>query len=293
MRLRAAARGSKLSRRQVEIFVDYAKSLLPGLEVELVVVRTRGDIVRDRPISSVGGKGVFSKEVNNAVLRGDADIGVHSLKDLPSEIPEDLEIVMVPPRGPANDSLVPRRGLPALPPERLPAGSLVAAGSARRQGMLRHANPGLRFTFIRGNLDTRLARLDEGRADYLVVAEAGLARLGISRDRVVLPLERFVPSPGQGIIAVVARRGSEAARLLARITHVPTHREMLAERAFLREAGGGCGMPIGGVARSVDGEILFTAAYYGDAPVIVRTRGRDPEQVGARAAEVLRSEAPL
>lgn len=291
----AAARGSRLSRVQVGIVREYLERVAPGaFEIVLRTVRTRGDIVRDRPISEIGSRGVFAGEVNAAVLRGEADIAVHSLKDLPSRLPEGLRVVMVPPRGPPGDSLVPRRGLPAVPPDRLPQGSLVAAGSRRRRNMIALASPGARFTFIRGNLDTRLARLDEGRADYLVAAEAGLARLGVARPRTVLPPERYVPSPGQGIIAVVAPDDSSAARRLERLTHKPTHAEMTAERAFLEAVGGGCGQPIGGLARWRGGQLVFYAAYYGeDRAITVRLEGRDPERLGTRAAEVLRRESPL
>jgi len=291
----AAARGSRLSRAQVGIVGEYLRRATGGaLSLRLLAVKTRGDMVRDRPISEIGSRGVFSGEVNRAVLRGEADIGVHSLKDLPSRLPGELEIVMVPPRGPPGDSLVPRRGLPAVPPEHLPRGALVAAGSARRRNMIASSAGPVRFTYIRGNLDTRLHRLDEGRADYLVAAEAGLRRLGLQRERYVLPVDRYVPSPGQGIIAVVAPRGGEAHRILSGLTHKPTHLEMIAERAFLEAAGGGCGQPIGGLARWGEGVLVFYAAYYDeDRAYVVRLEGRDPERLGSRAAEVLRRESPL
>lgn len=287
MRIRVAARPSRLSLRQVEIIMEYISSRMGGVSYEVVKTQTRGDRERDKPLHEIGGKGLFEREVDKLVLEGRADASIHSLKDLPSQLPNGLTVVAVSPRGPREDSLIPRRGRPAVAPEKLPSGTVVAAGSPRRKYELLHVNPRVETTWIRGNIDTRLRRLDEGRADYLITAEAGLVRLGIGRERVVLPVKPFTPAPGQGIIALVAPSESSIARLLSKATHKPTHMEMLAERAFLEALQAGCAKPVGGVSFYKDGRLRFIAASFsGDGRAEwITVEGRDPLEVGARAAE--------
>jgi len=286
--IRAAARSSLLSRIQVERVKDYLAQHIPGVKLVHVPVKTRGDIVRDKPIAEIGGVGVFEKEVNKLVLEGGADVAVHSMKDLPSRIDPRLEIVMAPPRGPVQDSLVPRRGLDPVDPTVMPQGTIIATGSPRRVGMLKKVNPGLVFKGIRGNLDTRLRKLDDGYADYLVAAEAGLERLGVERPRLVLDAKKYLPSPGQGIIAVVALKDSPIAGLLKQVSHRRTHVEMLAEREFLKTMDTGCSTPIAGYAEAGGNRIIFRAAYYGSEPVFAGVEDADPVEAGRRAAEALR-----
>lgn len=292
MEIRVAARPSRLSIRQVEIIMEYIGSRLSiGIRYEIVRTTTRGDRIRNKPLHEIGGKGLFEGEVDKLVLDGRADVAVHSLKDLPSELPNGLEVVAVAPRGPRMDSLIPRRGRELLRPEDLPPGTIVAAGSPRRKQAILYVNKRVKTTWIRGNLDTRLRKLDEGMADYLVAAEAGLARLGITRRRLPLPIKPFTPAPGQGIIAVVALRESSIARMLAKTTHPPTHHEMVAERAFLKTLAAGCAKPVGGVAFYRDGIVHFIAAAFslnGGAEWFT-VEGRDPVEVGTRAAEEVKS----
>ncbi|MCE4625901.1 MAG: hydroxymethylbilane synthase [Desulfurococcales archaeon] len=288
MKIRVAARTSRLSLEQVRIAMEYASRKLGGLSYEVIGVKTLGDHVKDKPLHEIGRKGVFEKEVNKAVLDGLADVAIHSLKDLPSRLPNELEIVMVPPRGPRSDSLVPRRGLRVLPLEDLPPGTVVAAGSPRRKGAVLHTNSRVETTWIRGNVDTRLRRLDEGRADYLVAAEAGLARLGIERPRLVLDPERFVPTPGQGLIAVVALRETSIARLLREATHPETTREAEAEIAFLQTLRGGCGVPVGATAFAE--KRVFIAADYSltrPKPLLIHEAGGDLVEMAERAASTI------
>jgi hydroxymethylbilane synthase len=291
LKLRIAARTSRLSLRQVEIAVNHlARRLATSIEYEIVGVKTRGDVHRDKPLHEIGGVGLFEKEVNRAVLEGAADIAIHSLKDLPSKLPDGLEIVYAPPRGAREDSLVPRRGLPALAPHKLPKGTLVAAGSPRRRGMILHSNRGVNTTWIRGNIDTRLHRLDEGRADYLVAAETALRRLGINRPRIVLDPNVYVPTPGQGIIAVVAQSDTSLARKLRAAADRRTMKELLAEREFLSAYRYGCGAPVGATAYSLDSLVKVIAANYSldlEKPVIVEYTSRDPIEAGREAAKLL------
>ena len=290
MKLRVATRGSRLSLIQVEIAMEYARKAIPNLEYETVIVKTRGDVVRDRPLYAIGGKGLFEKEVDRAVLEGRADVAVHSLKDMPSDIHPDLEIVLVPPRGPVNDVLVFRDGARVAGPEALPEGFRVGTSSLRRRAMLLYANPGLRVEPIRGNVDTRLRKLMEGGYDAIVLAEAGIERIGASVSYYRLPIPPFVPAPGQGVIAVTAIRDSKAARMLRGLSDKWTLAMVEAEREFLRHAGAGCHSAVGGVALRRGNGLEFVAAVYsldGSQAHFIRVKGwpEEARKLGRLAGE--------
>ena len=292
MHLRVATRGSKLSLEQVRIAMEFLKSRIPELTYEVVIVKTLGDKVQDKPLHQLGRKGVFEKEVNQAVLDGRADVAVHSMKDLPSEMASELEILAVPPREVPNESLVPRQGLEPRDPDALPPGVVVAAGSPRRKAMIINANPGVKTVIVRGNLDTRLRKLDSGAADYLLAAEAGLRRLGVNRPRVILPLIPYTPPPGQGVIAVVGLREWSGAKILRLASHKPTEAEAVAERVFLEKLRGGCSLPVGGVSRLTGGMLRFHVAAFspdGSRGSWETLWGRDPGELGEEAAEAARS----
>ena len=290
MELRVAARGSLLSVIQVREAMSYiAHRLGEQIKYKLVKVKTRGDIIKDKPLHGIRGGSLFEKEVDKAVLEGRADIAVHSMKDLPSKLPNGLEILAVAPRGTPNESLVPARGKEPLSLERVPRGSRIAAGSPRRKFMVKNSNSSVEVTWIRGNIDTRLRKLDEGMADYLVVAEAALERLKIERARVVLPLEKYVPAPGQGIVAIVGLRDSSIARKLRAASHTPTRIMAEAERAFLSALGGVCGKPVGGVAGLDDGVEFIAALYLEGRSLYVKVKARDPVEAGLEAAEAVKS----
>ncbi len=292
MHLRVATRGSKLSLEQVRIAMEFLKSRIPELTYEVVIVKTLGDKVQDKPLHQLGRKGVFEKEVNQAVLDGRADVAVHSMKDLPSEMASELEILAVPPREVPNESLVPRQGLEPRDPDALPPGVVVAAGSPRRKAMIINANPEVKTIIIRGNLDTRLRKLDSGAADYLLAAEAGLRRLGVNRPRVILPLIPYTPPPGQGVIAVVGLREWSGAKILRLASHKPTEAEAVAERVFLEKLRGGCSLPVGGVSRLTGGMLRFHVAAFspdGSRGSWETLWGRDPGELGEEAAEAARS----
>ena len=294
--LRVATRGSKLSLIQVKLAMDYLSSRLgEPVSYTPVIVKTRGDVVQDRPLREIGVKGVFEKEVNKAVLEGAADVAVHSMKDLPGELSPELDIVMVPPRDPPNDSLVFGKGRrPVASVYELPPGSVVGTSSVRRAAFLRHYNSSIVVKPARGNVDTRLGKLMSGEYDYLVLAEAGIRRLGLDPPRLVLPLDAVPPEPGQGLIAVVARRDSEVAKLLSRASDPLATAMARAERAFVRAVGAGCHVPIGGVSAPLGGgSLLFIAAVAsesGDFMSVVRLRGsaEEPERLGVAAAEKIR-----
>jgi hydroxymethylbilane synthase len=239
MRLRVATRGSALARWQADHVAVLAQKAEPGLEVETVVVETSGDRRRDLPIWELGGKGVFVKEVQAAVLEGRADVAVHSAKDLPSLTPDGLVIGAVPERADVRDSLV-GATLASLPP-----GATVASGSLRRRAQLAHVRPDLRFEGLRGNIATRLAYAEREAVAAVVMAAAALDRLGLA-DRIAerLDVDLMVPQVGQGALAVECRADDTDARcLLDRIEHAPSRRAVDAERGFLAELGGDCSVP--------------------------------------------------
>jgi hydroxymethylbilane synthase len=237
--LRVATRGSALARWQADHVAVLAQKAEPGLDVETVVVETSGDRRRDVPIWELGGKGIFVKEVQAAVLEGRADVAVHSAKDLPSLTPDGLVIGAVPERADVRDALV------GATLAVLAAGATVASGSLRRRAQLAHLRPDLRFEGLRGNIATRLARVEEEGVAAVVMAAAALDRLGLS-ERIAERLDPDVmlPQVGQGALAVECRADDTDTRcLLDRIEHTPSRRAVDAERGFLAELGGDCSVP--------------------------------------------------
>jgi len=273
--LRVATRGSALARWQADHVAVLAQKAEPGLEVEAVVVETSGDRQRDVPIWELGGKGVFVKEVQAAVLEGRADVAVHSAKDLPSLTPDGLVIGAVPERADVRDALV-GSTLADLAP-----GATVASGSLRRRAQLAHARPDLRFEGLRGNIATRLVRVEQADVAAVVMAAAALDRLGLS-ERIAERLDPDVmlPQVGQGALAVECRADDTDTRcLLDRIEHTPSRRAVDAERGFLAELGGDCSVPaaahatlagdrlrIRALVASADGETVLRHELAGPAP---------------------------
>jgi hydroxymethylbilane synthase len=280
VRLRAATRGSPLARWQA----DHVADLLEGAEAAPVVVQTTGDREHDRPLAELGGKGVFVKEVQAAVLDRRADYAVHSAKDLPSTTPDGLVIAAVPQRADPRDALV-GRSLAELA-----AGDTVATGSARRRAQLAALRPDLAFVGLRGNIDTRLAAAEAHGA--VVVAKAALDRLGRSEAIAeVLDPSVVLPQAGQGALAVECRLDDEVTRaFLAGIDHEPTHRALRAERAFLAELGGDCELPAGAYAVTDGAGVRIegvVAALDGTAVLRHTLTADDPEAVGRAVARHL------
>lgn len=286
--LRAATRGSTLARIQASAVADMLATA-GNVEVETVIVDTLGDRRSDTPIWTIGGQGVFVKEVQAAVLDGRADFAVHSAKDLPSAPAAGLLIAAVPPRGDPRDALV--GGTLAG----LPAGARIGTGSVRRRAQLAWLRPDLTFSGLRGNMETRLAKASG--YDAIVVAAAALDRLGRSAERTeVLDPALVVPQVGQGALAVECREDDAATRaVLAAIDHPPSRRAVSAERAFLREIGGSCDLPVGAyaVAGADGGVSLEGLLATGDGRVVIRHRDsdRDPLVLGRRVARYLLDEA--
>ena len=246
------SRGSKLALWQAE----QARQRLAGFDVRIEVIKTTGDVKND-PLSVIGGKGVFTKELEDALIDRRIDIAVHSLKDLPTILPEGLSITAICEREDPRDALVLRSGSDAFELENLPRGAIVGTSSQRRLAQLRCWRDDLVIKDLRGNVDTRIRKLDEGQYDAVILASAGLVRLGL-QDRISLriPIEHMLPAVGQGAIAIETRSDDEfAVEATSSLDHRETRLACLAERAFLRGLGGGCQLPIAGHAR-LEGELL-------------------------------------
>ena len=291
-RLRVGTRGSELALWQANA-VAARIGRRSGRECELVVITTTGDRLLEADLSRVGGKQVFVKEIEQALVRGDVDLAVHSAKDMPAELPDGLSIGAVLPRADPRDAVVLPAGA-ARPPALSAVGNgpgggraaRVGSGSVRRVAQLRRAWPRAEFRLVRGNVGTRLRKLDAGDYDLLVLAVAGLERLGLA-DRISMSIDAdtCLPAPGQGIVAVEARAGdTDTESALAAVDDAPTHAALAAERALVSALGGGCHAPIGAVAEG-DGDRLRLRAMV--ASLDGARRIRREAAMSAEAAQAL------
>ena len=289
--LRIATRKSPLAMWQAEFVRSELQRLHPGLEVELVTFTTQGDKILDTPLAKIGGKGLFVKELEVALLDGRADIAVHSMKDVPMEFPEGLGLIAIGEREDPRDAFVSNNYISI---DALPAGAVVGTSSLRRQCQLRHRRPDLVIRDLRGNVNTRLARLDAGEYDAVILASAGLKRLGFhSRIRADITPEFSLPAVGQGALGIEARLGDErVAALVAPLNHPDTSSRVRAERAMNRHLQGGCQVPIAGYAE-LQGTELFLRALVGsvDGQEIItdeiRGSAAEAEQLGVTLADRL------
>jgi hydroxymethylbilane synthase len=286
--IRIATRGSMLALQQSGIIKAAMEKLWPEIRFELEIIRTTGDKITDVPLAKVGGKGLFVKEIEDALVDGSADMAVHSMKDVPAVLPAGLEIVAIPERDDPRDALIIRKGKTIGD---LYHGALIGTSSLRRAAQIRAMRPDFAVRNLRGNLDTRLRKLDEGGFDAILLAAAGLKRMGW-QDRVTMYMDpvEFVPAIGQGALGIEARsEDHRMRRFLAPLNHPETAVAVRSERSLLKELEGGCQVPIGGYARiagqivelsgfvaSLDGMQLFRAA--GAAPL------QDAEALGKRVA---------
>ncbi|MDX8432589.1 hydroxymethylbilane synthase [Mesorhizobium sp. M4B.F.Ca.ET.215.01.1.1] len=268
---------------------------LPEQAFEIVVISTSGDRIQDRPLSEAGGKGLFTKEIEEAMLAGRIDIAVHSSKDMPTLLPEGLELSAFLPREDARDAFI---GKAARTIAELPRGARVGSSSLRRQALIRRMRPDLEVVMFRGNVQTRLRKLDEGVADGTILAYAGLKRLGLG-DVVtdLMTLEQFPPAPGQGAICIESRIGdADVERMLAAIHDAPTGQALACERAFLAALDGSCRTPIAGHATIAGDKLSFAGLIIspdGGQSHEVRLDGPAPDaaRIGAEAARAVRAKA--
>ncbi len=286
-----ATRKSPLAMWQAEHVAAALQRAHPGLRVELLGMSTQGDRVLDTPLAKIGGKGLFVKELEQGMLDGRADIAVHSMKDVPVDLPAGLHLPVIMRREDPRDAFVSNHfdGLDALP-----RGARVGTSSLRRQCQLGASRPGLAILPLRGNVNTRLRKLDEGEYDAIILASAGLIRLGFeSRIRAFIEAEQSLPAIGQGAVGIECRVDDERVNaLLAPLNDASTAVCVCAERAMNHRLMGGCQVPIAGYA-TLAGDELFMRGLVGepDGSVIVRAEGRarraDAEALGGRLAEEL------
>ncbi len=243
MYIRIGGRGSRLSRIQMEIVANLLYNAEPNLNIEYIFIRTRGDVDRSSPLYRLRGRGIFEREVNRALKEGRIDVAVHSAKDVPFESIEEHGFqAIVPRRDSRYDVLISRSGLGL---ESLPPGSIVGTSSLRRLSFLRYYRGDIEVRNIRGNVDTRIRKVMDGGYDAVVLAEAGLERLGIDINFHRLSLDEFIPAAGQGALLLMVRPGSEAEELVRSIGDRASYLEVMFEKIFLRFVGGGCNIPIG------------------------------------------------
>jgi hydroxymethylbilane synthase len=276
MKVRIGTRASALALAQAESVAAPLRAL--GASAELIPVRTSGDRLAQASLAEIGGKGLFVREIEEALLRHVVDVAVHSLKDMPAALPPGLVLAAYPPREDPADVLVSRAGGDLAT---LPAGARVGTSSLRRRQLLAARRPDLRILPIRGNVDTRLRKLEEGQYDALVMAAAGLRRLGLAPvHAVTLPLDEFPPAVGQGILGLEARAEDAALlEMLARLDDPTARAEALAERAFLRRLGADCHTAVAAIARR-DGSRLTLRGW-----IASPTDGRALSGYGAGSAD--------
>jgi hydroxymethylbilane synthase len=289
--LRIATRKSPLALWQAEEVSARLRALHSGLSVELVKLSTQGDKILDSPLSKVGGKGLFTKELEQSLLTGEADIAVHSMKDVPVEMPPELEVAVILKRANPFDAFVSNRFKRI---EELAAGAHVGTSSLRRQAQLLVRFPGLRISSLRGNVGTRLQKLDQGNYEAIILATAGLERLGLgSRIREHISADISLPAIGQGAIGIESRRNDPAvARLIQPLNDEATAICVRAERTLNRRLNGGCQVPIAGFAELKDQQLRLRGRVIdpsGARLIESEQRGapQDAEKIGSLVAEAL------
>ncbi|ASC73197.1 Porphobilinogen deaminase [Halomicronema hongdechloris C2206] len=291
------SRKSQLALVQTYWVQEQLQHQFPHLTFEVRTMETQGDKVLDVSLSKIGDKGLFTQELENSMLQGQIDFAVHSLKDLPTRLPDGLMLGCVTERENPADALVVHERHLDKQLETLPAGSIIGTSSLRRLAQLRHHYPHFTFKDIRGNLNTRLRKLDDGQYDAIILAVAGLQRLDMAaRIHQVLPSDVSLHAVGQGALGIECRQGDgEILDLLQALEHPPTKSRCLAERAFLRELEGGCQVPIG-VNTVIEGEQLTLTGVVAslDGQTLVKDKVSGPtaeaEAMGTRLAKALRSQ---
>jgi len=248
MFIRIGTRASQLALAQTKWVIDRILAKYPNIRIDLVKIKTKGDRVIDRPLSTIGGKGLFVKEIEEALKRNEIDVAVHSLKDVPAELPDNLYIGIIPERGDPHDVMISKDDITL---KDLPEGSCIGTSSLRRSAQLLHYRPDLKIVPLRGNLDTRIRKLDTADIQAIIVAAAGLIRIGF-KERITQPFsfDLMLPAIGQGALGLEVRRDDQKTRdILAFLDHYPTRMAVEAERSFLMGLKGGCQLPIAGFAR--------------------------------------------
>jgi hydroxymethylbilane synthase len=249
MILRVGTRGSKLSLIQTEVVLRDIKVIHPNLEFQVNIIKTLGDKERGKPLFTIDRKGIFEKEIDQAIVRGEVDFAVHSLKDVPTVESSETTIAAIPKRASPHDVLISKGKVPL---NALAKGAVIGTGSLRRLAQVKFLRPDLEVKPIRGNVDTRIKKVKKGEFDGAIVAEAGLERMGLERETAErFSLDQFPSAAGQGALAIVTRKDNkDAIELLQAVDHPPTRAEVTAERILVLHLEGGCRVPIGAVGRA-------------------------------------------
>lgn len=291
MNFKIGTRGSKLALTQTNFVADKIKKIMPETNVEICVIKTSGDIMEDISLLKMGGKGVFVKEIEDALLSGAIDLAVHSMKDVPTEIPAGLEFAAILQREDVRDILASKDNRKI---EQMPRGARIGTGSLRRASQLLAVLPDIAIIPLRGNLDTRLKKIETENLAGVIVAAAGMKRMGLA-DRITqyIPVEIMLPAVGQGALGLEVRAGDdELKNILAKINHAPTYTEVTVERSFLRHLGGGCRLPIAALGK-LDGQMLslegMIAAPNGTTVIRDKISGtkEEAEELGKKLAEII------
>jgi hydroxymethylbilane synthase len=290
MKLIFATRPSKLARWQTNHVIESLKKVHPDLECEEKIITTQGDKVLDKPLPEIGGKGLFTQELESELLNGDVHCAVHSLKDLPVENPAGLTIGCIPARAEVRDALISANRYTL---STLPKGASIGTSSLRRAAQVLALRPDIRVESLRGNVDTRLRKALDGQYDAIILAGAGLTRLGLDTHvSEWLSLDVMLPAPGQGALAVQCRADDEATlKILAALEDISTRNAVTAERAFLSGLGGGCSVPVAAYAEGVRGQVSgvrltgLVISEDGKSVVKVTGQGADPLELGHQLAQ--------
>lgn len=278
MKIVVGSRGSNLAVTQTNIVLDSIKEKHPEIDFELKIIKTKGDILKDVPIGKIGGKEIFIKEIEKELLDGTIDMAIHSMKDMPGELPKGLKLSFTPQREDYRDVLVLKEGYKSL--DDIPKGGVIGTGSKRRKYQIMRHRSDLEVIGIRGNIETRINKIETENLDGVIIAAAGLNRLGLDLGQRVIYLEKDIvlSSPTQGILAIEIRENDEKMEnILKCISHRETEIQAKVERAFLKGAGGSCHIPVGaycqvkdekiyleGLLGTIDGEILIKKTIEGD-----------------------------
>lgn len=289
--MKAGTRGSRLAMVQTEHIIKEL-SEITSQKTEVEVIKTTGDKIKDSQLYNMDVKGIFTRELDKAVLEGEVDFAVHSLKDLPTELIDGLEVVSIPPRESPREALISPYGW-----DEIPEGGTLGTSSLRREAFINHYLKNVHIKSLRGNVETRINKVLNGEYHGIILAEAGLKRLGLQEHiKQVFPTEYFTPAAGQGALAIVAREDSEFNGILKKLNHTPTALEVKAEKTVLEELGGGCQWPLGANAH-VEGNKLYLYAILltrqGEVVSKVHLRGpiSDAQKMGEKAAKIIKEDS--
>lgn len=291
MNIKIGTRGSKLALTQANFVADSLKKTASGVTAEICIIKTSGDIMQDVSLLKIGGKGVFVQEIEDALLSGTIDLAVHSMKDVPTEIPAGLTFAAIIQREDVRDILVSKNNTKM---EFMPRGARIGTGSMRRSAQLLAILPDLTIVSLRGNLETRLKKIETENLHGVILAAAGMKRMGFAEKiSQYLPVETMLPAVGQGALGLEIRDSDdELKKILVKINHVPTYTEVTSERSFLRHLGGGCRLPIAALGK-VEGDKLLleglVAAPQGSSIIRDKVQGSvfEAEELGKQLAEMI------